>query len=248
MTQGNPLVSVIIPIFNGADFLAEAVDSIVRQEYEPLEIIMVDDGSTDESAEAIRSIRGNIQYIHQEHQGVAAARNTGLKAARGELIGFLDQDDLWPEGRLGGLIAHFGSEMCPMIVFGKTRMLRLTRTSGGDSQHELLGDPFFSLFLGSALYSSRVFESLGLLDEGLKYFDDDFDLLLRALEQQIPVQYLDLVTLLYRLHGHNSVLTAPPGKGHVEAVKKSLDRRRAGGVDPSQSLPGIVSQLPKHTS
>src|SRR5437667_12630279 len=95
-----PLVSVVIPCYNGERYLAEAIESVLAQRYEPLEIIVVDDGSTDRSAEVARHFGDAVQYVCQPHAGAAAARNRGVGLATGDLIAFLDADDVWTEGRL----------------------------------------------------------------------------------------------------------------------------------------------------
>ncbi len=95
MTNNDFFVSVIIPVYNGDAYLLDAVDSIQRQHYKPLEIIIIDDGSTDSTAEIAADLRGDVRYVYQPNSGPSAARNKGLRMARGEVIGFLDVDDLW---------------------------------------------------------------------------------------------------------------------------------------------------------
>ena len=99
MNSEKPLVSVIMPVYNGAAFLTGAIDNIRRQNYEPLEIIIVDDGSTDSTGQIVASFGSDIRYVYQANQGPAAARNHGLRLATGDLIAFLDVDDLWAENR-----------------------------------------------------------------------------------------------------------------------------------------------------
>src|ERR1017187_10588057 len=96
----NPLVSVIIPAYNAAHFLPNAVASVRRQSYEPLEILIVDDGSRDDCARVAAELGETVRYVRQEQAGPAAARNRGLELAQGEFIGFLDADDEWPEQKL----------------------------------------------------------------------------------------------------------------------------------------------------
>jgi glycosyltransferase involved in cell wall biosynthesis len=88
-------VSVIIPSYNCAPYLSDAISSVINQTYINLEIIIVDDGSTDNTAEVIAPFRNNIKYLKQENQGVSAARNAGMRRATGDLIAFLDADDIW---------------------------------------------------------------------------------------------------------------------------------------------------------
>ena len=96
----NPLVSVIIPNYNGAPFIAEALETVFEQRLNNLEVIVIDDGSTDNSMEILERFRSQIKLISTENFGAAAARNSGMKAARGEFIAFLDSDDLWTKDKL----------------------------------------------------------------------------------------------------------------------------------------------------
>ncbi|KAA3661579.1 MAG: glycosyltransferase family 2 protein, partial [Chloroflexi bacterium] len=92
----NPTVSVIIPSYNYANFLPEAVESIFNQTFQDFEVIVVDDGSTDNTQEVVQTfmVRDRFHYIYQENQGLAATRNTGLRAAKGDFVAFLDADDI----------------------------------------------------------------------------------------------------------------------------------------------------------
>jgi glycosyltransferase involved in cell wall biosynthesis len=97
--SASPLISVVVRVRDGARFPANAIASVLAQTYRPLEVIVVDDGSTDESAAIARAF-SDVRVIGQGPQGVAAARNTGVQASRGELIAFLDADDTWLPGKL----------------------------------------------------------------------------------------------------------------------------------------------------
>lgn len=103
---GEPgLVSVLIPTFNRAYILGKTIESVLAQTYQPLEIIVVDDGSTDDTRALVETFDSRVHYIYQENAGLAAARNTGLKAARGEFIAFQDSDDLWLPWKLQAQVA-----------------------------------------------------------------------------------------------------------------------------------------------
>src|SRR5690242_4967891 len=95
-----PTVTCIVPVFNGERYLGEALDSIFAQGHQPLEVLVVDDGSTDGSAAVAKSYGDRVRYFFQPNAGPAAARNLGLEAARGEFIAFLDADDLWHRDKL----------------------------------------------------------------------------------------------------------------------------------------------------
>lgn len=105
----NKLVSVIIPSYNAAKYIAEAIDSVRAQTYQPVEIIVIDDGSTDATREVLRPYieAKTIIYIHQENKGTGAARNAGIKVARGEFIALLDADDVWQREKLAKQIPLF---------------------------------------------------------------------------------------------------------------------------------------------
>jgi glycosyltransferase involved in cell wall biosynthesis len=107
--QETPLVSVIIPCYNHAHFVGEAIQSVLDQHYQHFEIILVDDGSTDNTCEVVAQFGFKVRYIYQQNQGLSAARNTGLRAAQGELVGFLDADDLYEPNYLSTLVASLKS-------------------------------------------------------------------------------------------------------------------------------------------
>src|SRR5437763_10476780 len=94
-----PLVSVVIPSWNRAGLLPDALDSVFAQEYSPLQVIVIDDGSTDDTM-ALAARYPSVDFFYQEHQGSAAARNTGVDRARGQYVAFLDSDDVWLPGKL----------------------------------------------------------------------------------------------------------------------------------------------------
>ena len=94
-TAGNPLVSAVIVTYNKADVLADSIRSVLRQTYRPIEILIVDDGSTDRTAEVVRSFGNQVRYLPKENGGTGSARNLGIRESRGEYVAFLDGDDLW---------------------------------------------------------------------------------------------------------------------------------------------------------
>jgi glycosyltransferase involved in cell wall biosynthesis len=106
MTQ--ELVSVVIPTFNYRTFVTEAVDSALAQTYQPVEVIVVDDGSTDRTDEALAPYGDRIRYLYQANQGLSGARNTGIRAARGRFVALLDSDDLWHPQKLEMQMRYLG--------------------------------------------------------------------------------------------------------------------------------------------
>ena len=127
----NPFVSVVIPVYNGSHFLREAVDSILSQNYSPLEIIVVDDGSTDDLKGVIHGLNVDVRLLGQQNLGPAAARNLGIRNAAGELFAFLDPDDLWPRDMLTNLATRLVERPELDIVHGYGQLMR-SDPVGGD--------------------------------------------------------------------------------------------------------------------
>ena len=121
MSTPRPLVSVITPVYNGARHLVDAVTSIERQDYEPLEIIVVDDGSTDETPDVIAELGDRVRAFRQDNAGPAAARNRGLAEARGELLAFCDADDTWPDGKLDLQVGRLQQDPELDVVLGRVQ-------------------------------------------------------------------------------------------------------------------------------
>ena len=236
MVMRKPRVSVIIPVYNGERFLRDAVDSVWRQRYEPLEIIIVDDGSTDGTKRVATSPGGEVHYAHQQNRGPPAARNTGLRLARGTLIGFLDADDLWTDQKLEFQVAQLMEMPTVDVVLGYTKVVYLDKRDlerGGEVS--LPPGPVPSL--GAALVRAASFERAGVLDETLRY-DDDVDWFLRVKESGLSLRIHEDIVQLYRRHDQN--LTNQKDldqRFFIATLKKSLDRRRRAGGGTVQPLP-----------
>lgn len=226
MRSKRPLISTIIPVYNGEAFLAEAIQSVLIQNYKPLEIIIVDDGSTDGSAQVAASCRGNIRYTYQSNKGAPAARNKGLKMARGDIISFLDADDLWSEDKLELQIRRMNKNPSVQVVLGRTQKLQLTKVLDEKPKFEPFANPVVDLHLGSALFKRSVFDEVGFFDERMPYCDD-WDWFTRAREIGISMVIYREVTLFYRKHGNNITNNKMKGNYYtIKMLKQSLDRRR----------------------
>ena len=230
-----PLVSVVIPVFNGERFLREAVQSVLDQKYSPVEIIVVDDGSTDGTATLARSLPETVRYLSQTNQGPAAARNRGIEQAKGSLIAFADADDLWPAAKLELQLPYLISDPKIDIVLGRIQLL--SETVDGPTQGQEAG---FSVNLGSAVIRKSVFERVGLFDETMRY-SEDVDWFMRARESGAAIATVDAVTLFYRQHDQNMTRGKSTSELNVlKALKKSLDRRRER-TGSAAALPGFRS-------
>jgi glycosyltransferase involved in cell wall biosynthesis len=229
MSRSTPRVSAIIPVFNGERYLAEALDSIRGQTVPPAEIIVVDDGSTDGSAALVRA--AGVRLIQQPNRGVASARNRGLAAASGDLIAYLDQDDVWPTGRLAAQLAALERHPDAGILSGRIRVLDRPipgRPWSATGDRELS----VALNLGAALIRRSVFDTIGGFSESMGSADD-IEWYNRARDFGARIVQLETVTLLYRWHGTNTSRNFPRMAGDiVSALKVSLDRRRQLGSAP----------------
>lgn len=228
-----PMVSVIVPVRNGASFLPEAVASIQAQNYDAIEIVVVDDGSTDEIENVLRRLPATIRYIRQEPSGPAAARNRGILAARGALIAFLDVDDLWPPNNLGLMVDALARNPEMDVVQGYPQILRQMPDAG---QYEFVGSPqdIFLDYLGTGLYRRCAFDKVGLLDEQMT-FGEDVDWFYRARDCGLAMERLEQISLLVRRHARN--ITRGKATEHFAfvALRKILRRKRERRSGPAAS-------------
>jgi glycosyltransferase involved in cell wall biosynthesis len=192
----NPLISAIIPTFNAARFLPEAIASIRQQGYDPLEIIVVDDGSTDETNSIIANWP-DVRYLHQPNQGPSAARNAGIQAARSELLAFLDVDDLWTPDHLRLLLPHLLAEPELRFVWGAVNFVRLGEFIAGSRSHGLLRENVPVFLVGSGIYRRKVFDEVGLFDPALR-MGEDTDWLARTRLLQTAQRQIPDTVLIYR--------------------------------------------------
>ncbi len=238
----NPLVSTVIAVYDGERFLAEAIDSVLAQTYEPVEVIVVDDGSADGSA-GIASAYKQIRYIFQPHCGHPAALNAGIEASTGEFIAFLDADDLWMSEKLNLQIPYLmehpdvGYTMALLRNFvepGAELPLRPTQ--------DLLVSDEVLLTVGTLVARRDVFESVGLFDTDYVH-GYDVDWFVRAKEAGVPMGIVRETCLLRRIHGRNMSFDREARKlAFATVLRSAIDRRRArssprdeDGHDPAKS-------------
>lgn len=221
-----PFLSVIVPAFNGEQFIREAIENIIAQDYPSLEIIVVDDGSEDNTAEIIKQLPYEVRYLYQPNGGPAGARNTGIREAKGEYIAFLDVDDLWPVNNLYTLVEEISRNDEAEAVLGHGQIANYNPST---DTYEYSGSPAgeFPYYVGAALYRRSVFSKVGLFDPTLRY-GEDTDWFMRARELGIVVRKLEEITLVVRRHGNNMTLNRDPRElNQLRVLKKSVDRLRA---------------------
>lgn len=239
MGSGDLEISVIIPTYNSASFLEESVTNVLQQGMRPLEILIVDDGSTDETAKVAQALPGSVRYIHQENSGPAAARNRGLELAQGNIIAFLDADDLWPEDKLERQTALLRERPEVEVVQGFVQWMRLVDSSDGQRRYRPLGEPYASFNLGAALFRKSVFDRIGYLDATLHH-SEDVDWYLRAREQGVSILVQESIALYYRIHESNISQDKEKRRSYfLQVIKMSLDRRKEMGKGAARPAAGM---------
>ena len=204
-------VSVVIPAYNQAKFVGQAIDSVLAQTLPPLEVIVVDDGSSDTTAAVLRNYATHIRVLRQENQGVSAARNNGARIATGEFLAFLDADDLWLPEKLQRQVERFVKEPDLGIVHcgleeidgsGSRLNLRLDGREGWVATEMLLLRNPVILGAGStAMIPRSLFEQIGGFDTRLST-SADWDLCYRVASRH-RIGFVRDMLVSYRLHGSN---------------------------------------------
>ena len=228
-------ITTIIPVKNGAAFIADALASIDRQTTAPDEILVVDDGSTDNTVDIIQEAckcNPAIRLLNGPQMGPGPARNVALSRSRGEIITFLDADDLWPADKLQVQLARLNKTPRVDVVSGLIRYFdKLSREQLEPAEDSQIND-IFHVHLGAAVFRRSVFDRLGLFHEDMLY-SEDVDLILKIREAGIPMSILRHVTLYYRRHPDSmtSTMTPDESKSFNMVIMRSMMRRKAAGVN-----------------
>lgn len=240
-----PLVSVIVPTHNRLDYLREAIASVLQQDYAHLELIIIDDGSTDGTQTAMyRFHHPKVRYLARPNRGAAAARNAGLKLARGSLVAFLDSDDLWEARKVGlqvrqfqqqpqlGMLAtnfkYVDSARCPVSDPAKPYGYQIKDFIGD------IADSEFPMATSAMMVRRDVFDQVGMFDETLR-ISEDLDLWIR-IGLAFPVAYLDQVLVSIRLHDDHLMRSTPRyqvwlNSARVLEAHQAAIGRRVPGID-----------------
>lgn len=221
-----PLVSVVIPVYNGEQHIAETLRSVEAQDYRPLDIVVVDDGSIDETAGIVQSFP-DVRYFRQENQGNGLARNRGLKEAKGEIIAMLDADDLWEPDKLTRQVGYLldnpqtGYAICKMEFF----------VDGNGKAPAWLNQDIFkeprNCYLPSALVVRRsALEDVGSFDEDF-WYGNDSDWFFRANDKNIPMAILEEVLVKKRIHNSNETGDVEGNmRDMLRLVRSSIRRKK----------------------
>lgn len=233
----SPEISVIIPTYNRASMVVEAVESVLAQDMTDFELIVINDGSTDETEERLSVYGSRLKYYQQENAGVSAARNRGIKFSSAPLLAFLDSDDLWLPSKLQ--VQHTYMTENPEIHICQTEEIwwRNGRRVNPKKQHQKPAGDIFQRSLELCLVSPSAVMMRRELLEKVGYFDEelpmaeDYDLWLRV-AVDYPVVLLP-EPLVIKRGGHPDQLSARKGidRYRIEALEKLLN---SGRLSPEQ--------------
>jgi glycosyltransferase involved in cell wall biosynthesis len=217
--MSNALVSVVIPVYNAEAFLAETLESVFAQDYEPFEVLVVNDGSSDRSGEIARSFPA-VRYFEQENRGPSAARNLAVANAGGEFVAFVDSDDIVPPDKLTVQVGYLLEHPEVAVTLGRQHWMQ---EPPGVVRDPVWGD-LDGIPLVSMVVRRRVLLEVGEFDEDQ---GGDMDFLVRLRAQGHTFVVLPEIVLERRYHGENLVAGRGLSPLPPISLKAKLDRERA---------------------
>lgn len=226
-----PTVTAAIPVRDGEAYLAAAIESILAQSRPCDQIVVVDNGSSDRSAEIARRFAPAVEVVDEPRPGVGAARNAALRAARGEFVAFLDADDLWEPKKTAQQLAAFEAEPALQLVFGYVRQFVSPDLAAEEAEGlRVPAEPQPGQHIGATMVRREAIEAIGpwpedvLISDGLTFF-------LRARELGLEQTMLTETVMRRRVHGDNHSLSNRDERREFALyLKRSLDRRRGGSA------------------
>ncbi len=226
--RNTPFVSVIIPTWNRGWAIRDAVDSVLEQTYRHFELIVIDDGSTDDTPEILNRYGDRIVAFTQDNKGVSAARNLGIAMSAGQYLAFLDSDDLWLAEKLARQVEFFHSHPDAMICQTEETWIRNGVRVNPKLRHKkqtgMIFEPSLHLCLVSpsaVMVKRTLFDAVGVFDENLPACED-YDLWLRV-SCKYPIHLLD-EALIIKNGGHEDQLSRQPGldKYRIASLRKLI--------------------------
>ena len=230
-----PTISCIVPVYNGARFVAEALDSILAQSLPPNEIIVVDDGSTDATPAVVDRYARHVTYLRQDNRGPAGARNRGIAMSTGEFLSFLDADDLWRENKLERQLHALESNPAAGICISLVQNFWVEELA--HERERLRDDRFAQPMPGHVcqclLARRSAFETVGTFDES-KRVSEDSDWFLRAARAGIGKLIIDEPLVDRRIHQNNiSYEVFRPGKARADMLDLVIGNLRERRKPPT---------------
>lgn len=243
-----PLISVVMPAYNSEKFIAEAINSVLNQNYQPIELIIIDDGSTDNTSKIIKKFGHLVRLIQQNNAGPAAARNKGVFEAKGELLAFIDADDVWHPEKLLTQVSYLKKNPNIGICFGRKFEWipdklgnypartdfslipcseKIIKNQSGWIYPQMLLSSVIHIV--SALIRRDVWEKLGGMDEHLRC-GEDYDFFIRA-SRIVEVAAIDQYLSWYRKHPSSITYRARPEVDEADVVLSAIERFGTTGTD-----------------
>jgi glycosyltransferase involved in cell wall biosynthesis len=227
--SGSAPVSVVISVYDGEAYLREAIESVLAQTPAPAEVIVVDDGSTDSSADVARAVGKPVMVLSRPHRGSAPARNTAVDASSQPLLGFCDADDLWCPSRLERALEALSADPAIDAVFGHVSEFSTpddaTPAAGSSLRAPREGVPGW--LLGSMIVRRASFDRVGGFDERFPV-GEFIDWLDRARQAGLQMRMLPDVVLLRRIHPGSMTTDAAYGTQLTTVLREALRRHRGG--------------------
>ncbi|MEM7164172.1 MAG: glycosyltransferase family A protein [Planctomycetota bacterium] len=227
-----PTVSVVVPMYNGTDYLQEALDSVLSQTSPPQDVLVIDDGSDEIHARRLDSIleecKGRVRSVRQKNAGPAAARNAGIAATQSDFVAFIDQDDLWHHDKLRLQLSCFEEHPEVDLCYACVDLFWAPELK---SEEQLYANHRRTRnvpgYIAPTLLARRAaFEKVGPLDSSLQ-FGDGSEWAMRAIDQGLDVRLLPDVLLYHRMHGSNLTRNREASKKEfVGIVRARLQRFR----------------------
>ena len=243
-------ISVIIPTYNRRNTLPRAVESVLNQTYKPIEIIVVDDGSTDGTKEMFSEMYPLVRYIYQVNSGVSSARNTGIKSASGDWIALLDSDDEWLPDKLDRQVKLLQDNAEIRFCHTNEIWIRNNVRINQKKKHQKYGGNIFNKCLdicrispSSSLFHTSVIKDVGLFDESLDVCED-YDMWLR-ITSKYPVLFLDQ-PLIKKFGGHSDQLSRVFGgieQYRIRSLEKILTSKSLSGSQFEAAKDMLIHKL-----
>lgn len=221
-------ISVIIPVYNGEKYIAEAISSVLNQSYKPFEVIIIDDGSDDKTADIVAGFLGSLRYIYQENAGIAAARNLGVAKSEGEYIAFLDADDYWVADKLSLQTAALAKDNSLEAAFGMVQQFYSPETDETFRQSVVCPtEPSKGPHPGTLLIRKDTFLRVGYFSTNFKT-GEFIDWYARAGEKGLRIVSVPEVLMYRRIHHTNYGLTHKAEKEDYAKIVRDMLLRRKG--------------------
>ena len=223
--MSNQLVSAVIPVYNGERYLSDAIASVHEQTYTPIEIVVVDDGSTDASADVVKRF-DDVRLIIQKNAGAASARNKGVQESNGELIAFLDHDDCWDPDKTALQVEHLNQHPEIGFVLGSQRIfLEPDSIAPSWLSKDRINKTSICAGTGTMMVRRDVFTKVGPFDS--TYVNgEDTDWFVRAVEIGIGLGVVDEATILRRFHGANATYNSDSMRANLLKIMHAAVRRK----------------------